>query len=134
MIDFTKPVTTKSGQKVRILCTDGPNKYYPVIGLLEGEDDVETWTLDGQYMPHDPEKYGNLDLVNTPAIALETAAEMTSKSLRALGWAVLMVPPEKLRGVHPHRVEIELGSALKTCLALYGRQPVEPLNLGAEHV
>lgn len=133
MIDFTKPVTTKGGRKVRILCTDGPNKYYPVIGLLEGEDVVETWTLDGQYLTHEEEGH-NLDLVNTPAIALETAAEMAAKSLRELGWAVLMVPPEKLKGVHPHRVEIELGSALKTCLALYGRQPVEPLNLGAEHV
>lgn len=132
MIDFTKPVATKGGRKVRILCTDGPNKYYPVIGLIEGEDDVETWTLDGLYGIHDAEGV-SLNLVNTPAIALETAAEMTAKSLRELGWAVLMVAPERLNGVHPHRVEIELGSALKTCLALYGRQPVEPLNLGDEH-
>jgi hypothetical protein len=45
-IDFTKPVTTRDGCPVRILCTDRPGEF-PVVGLV-GED-VYAWTLDGGF-------------------------------------------------------------------------------------
>jgi hypothetical protein len=39
-IDYTKPVQTKEGRKVRILCTNGPHKTYPVIGIVPGQESI----------------------------------------------------------------------------------------------
>ncbi len=44
-IDWSKPVQTTEGQAIRILCTDGPVKYYPVVGIV-GKD-VRLWSLVG---------------------------------------------------------------------------------------
>jgi hypothetical protein len=46
-LDFTKPITTRDGRKVRILCTDGPKETYPVIGVIDGFEDISLWTIDG---------------------------------------------------------------------------------------
>lgn len=46
MIDWTKPVETRDGRKVRVLCTDGPGEQ-PVVGLLDGFP--TTWCLDGRF-------------------------------------------------------------------------------------
>ena len=48
-IDWTKPVRTKDGQAVRVLCTDGPNTMYPVIGVVCGSAATYTWSIDGKY-------------------------------------------------------------------------------------
>lgn len=56
-IDFTKPVTTRDGRPVRILCTDRPGEW-PVVGLIEGN--IHAWTADGLSQPH----YRNYDLIN----------------------------------------------------------------------
>ena len=45
-IDWTKPVRTKDGRAVRVLCTDGPG-VYQVIGLVDGECRAWSWTLGG---------------------------------------------------------------------------------------
>ena len=45
-IDWTKPVRTKDGRAVRVLCTDGPGDY-PVIGIVDDTPVPQTWTLDG---------------------------------------------------------------------------------------
>jgi len=62
VLDFTKPVQTKDGRKVRILCTDAPGDY-PVVGLLGNTP--YSWTIDGKYnrglLVHDLR-----DLVNAP--------------------------------------------------------------------
>jgi hypothetical protein len=50
MIDFTKPVETRNGIPVRILCTDGPNPTFPVIGIVKGNSGVTSWALDGSYL------------------------------------------------------------------------------------
>jgi|GEM_PF-1093894 len=47
-IDWTKPVRTKNGKSVRVLCTDGPGEY-PVIGIVDENSIPQTWTLSGQY-------------------------------------------------------------------------------------
>lgn len=62
MVDFTKPVQTRDGQAVRILCTDGPG-HQPVIGLLGGA--LRRWCANGEYYI---EGTGNRpdDLVNAP--------------------------------------------------------------------
>lgn len=46
-IDFTKPVRTKDGKSVRILCTDALG-CYPVIGLIDGHGSY-SWALDGTF-------------------------------------------------------------------------------------
>ena len=48
-IDWTKPVRTKDGRAVRVLCTDGPNTTYPVIGIVRGSAATYTWSMDGKY-------------------------------------------------------------------------------------
>lgn len=52
MIDFTKPVQTRDGKPVRILCTDMNNPVYPVVGLVNygREEYVITWTIEGQML------------------------------------------------------------------------------------
>lgn len=65
MIDFTKPVFTKSGHKVTIL-TISLKAHQPVVGIYHGEDgeEVEQWSLHGKFFV-DAEEAG-LDLTNEP--------------------------------------------------------------------
>lgn len=63
-LDLTKPVQTRDGRPVRILCTDRVGKYQMVGLILEdGHEYVETWNLNGQ-------KYegiiSDIDLINVP--------------------------------------------------------------------
>ena len=63
-LDLTKPVQTRDGRKVRVLCTDGPGDL-PVVGFIEGNVTTTQWPVGGEY-------YGgelrDFDLINTPAI------------------------------------------------------------------
>ena len=61
-IDWTKPVRTKDGRSVRVLCTNGPGKY-PVAGYVEGEYRPRTWLLDGVELIG---TVGPCDLENAP--------------------------------------------------------------------
>jgi len=49
MIDWTKPVQTRDGRKVRVLCTDANNGEYPVIALVahESRDTVVSYRTNG---------------------------------------------------------------------------------------
>ena len=46
-IDWTKPVRTKDGRAVRVLCTDGPGDY-PVVGFVDGYNRAGAWALTGK--------------------------------------------------------------------------------------
>lgn len=48
-IGFKKPVVTRNGSKVLGITEVDANLIYPVVGLVEGEDVVSTWTSDGLY-------------------------------------------------------------------------------------
>lgn len=61
-IDFNKPVQTRDGRKVRILCTDGPNEKRPVAGFVEGYVEPTTWESCGKFS----ERGNTLDLINAP--------------------------------------------------------------------
>ena len=61
MIDFNKPVQTKSGRAVRILCTDAPG-VSSVIGLLESKE-VMRWLVCGTHFSAYTRDY---DLENVP--------------------------------------------------------------------
>ncbi len=49
MISMTKVYQTRDGRPVRLLCVDGPDDVYPVIGLLDKERSTHRWTLNGQW-------------------------------------------------------------------------------------
>lgn len=52
-VDWTKPVQTRDGRPIRVLCTDQQGAKYPVLGLVkrkEGKEDLEQWTLDGSFV------------------------------------------------------------------------------------
>lgn len=61
-IDWTKPVRTKDGRAVRVLCTDGPGDY-PVVGFVGHNTAPEQWTLDGEWIKDDIHEN---DLENVP--------------------------------------------------------------------
>jgi hypothetical protein len=56
--------TTHDGKAVRLLCVDGPNPTYPVVGFVEGEINWATsWTLEGAW---DKDDICKIDLVPVP--------------------------------------------------------------------
>ena len=48
MIEMGKQYQTRDGRAVRILCVDGPGSQ-PVVGIIEGEDSLDTWNMDGTW-------------------------------------------------------------------------------------
>ena len=70
-LDLTKPVQTRGGCQVRILCTDAGigSRKGGVVGILyedDGHESVRTWLADGVH----GREYGygdTMDLVNVPA-------------------------------------------------------------------
>ena len=64
-LDFTKPITTRDGRAVRILCTDGPGQF-PVIGIYEGTTTIDRWYAGGSYPNVDPPGECCFDLINPP--------------------------------------------------------------------
>lgn len=65
-IDWSKPVETLGGVKIRILCTDAPVPEWCVVGMNVSNGDVHNWNLDGVH--HNPDLGGILNLINTPPI------------------------------------------------------------------
>lgn len=66
MIDWTKPVQTRDGRKVRVLCTDMKQRTSPVAGLItssDGEEYQQSWGADGLLAPRCK---GAADLINVP--------------------------------------------------------------------
>lgn len=70
-IDWNKPVQTRDGLAVRILDLDSKVKGYPVIGCVihpDGQEEVETWTEDGQVVTDNPDNAWHLR--NVPECAV----------------------------------------------------------------
>src|SRR5690606_23192331 len=70
MIDWNKPVRTKDGREVRVLCTDlvSPSGY-PVLALVKdscGYERVQSYTIEGKYRRSGSENRN--DLENVPEI------------------------------------------------------------------
>lgn len=70
MIDWSKPVQTRDGRAVRVLCTDcATPTSYPVVALVRdsyGYERVQSYTLEGKYRRTIPESPN--DLENVPAV------------------------------------------------------------------
>lgn len=66
-IDFNKPVQTRDGRPVRILCTDAINVNRPIVGLVRQSEENEvlsSWSSNGFWSYIDNPT--NNDLVQTP--------------------------------------------------------------------
>lgn len=66
--DPTKPVQTRDGRPVRILCTDLKEEGYPIAAAVQGWDGserLESFTTDGRLISGGG-RYPKLDLVNVP--------------------------------------------------------------------
>lgn len=61
MIEMGKQYQTRDGRAVRILCVDGPGSQ-PVVGIIEGEDNPDTWNMDGTWST----RIDSWDLVPVP--------------------------------------------------------------------
>jgi hypothetical protein len=74
-LDLSKPVQTRDGRAVRILCTDAEGDF-PIVGLVKNEagttsmhaTSVYSWKICGQYLwnPH----LDDCDLINVPRKAV----------------------------------------------------------------
>lgn len=53
-IDFTKPVQTRDGRPVRIICTDAKNSTHPIVGVVvstsDGKEYPRCWTKEGEFI------------------------------------------------------------------------------------
>lgn len=69
-IDWSKPVRTRDGRAVRVLCTDCESPSgYPVVALVKdsyGYDRVQSYTLEGKYRRTVSENPN--DLENVPEV------------------------------------------------------------------
>lgn len=63
-LDLTKPVQTRDGRPVRILCMDRKGEY-PVVGLVteNNRECVRSWPTSGRFYVDDIQ---GLDLINVP--------------------------------------------------------------------
>lgn len=76
-IDWTKPVQTRDGRRVTILCTNAAtvcgNEPQPVIGYIDLGAPM-SWSLNGRF---DPSRINShLDLVNVPPSKLKKKVEV----------------------------------------------------------
>ena len=63
MIEMGKKYQTRDGRAVRILCVDGPNIVWPIVGYIGDSHDISFWTLNGFHgSTMDP----SLDLIPLP--------------------------------------------------------------------
>ena len=81
-IDFTKPLQTRSGLKVRILSTafefEQPEREYLITAEVETRGYM-TYDIDGKYYSGDNEEF-YLDLQNIPEETFEQKVERFKKS------------------------------------------------------
>lgn len=70
MIDWNKPVRTKDGREVRVLCTDRvTDSSYPVLALVKdgcGYEAAHSYTIEGKYRISGTESKN--DLENVPEV------------------------------------------------------------------
>ena len=120
-IDWTKPVRTKGGLSVRILCTDGPHHLFSVIGIIEGHTSTSLWTKTGEHNhlgALHPSHDGNLENVPPPKISAKSVIMLTRAGR-------LYVLPEYCGGGSKHLTIEVAKEAYPTALAFCEVELVE---------
>jgi hypothetical protein len=79
-LDFNKPIQTRNGRAVRILCTDavGLENGETIVALVEGVIEPRMFFADGKYLPGEIDH--RHDLVNVEPIKEETVGVWREKS------------------------------------------------------
>jgi hypothetical protein len=49
MIELGKKYQTRDGRSVRILCVDGPDEYWPVVGFMGDRTMPDVWDKNGLF-------------------------------------------------------------------------------------
>lgn len=96
MLDFTRPITTKAGQKVRILCTDRHSTHGGAVVCLVG-DDEEIFTC-----------YTNTDFLINPPIEQEGWAYQENSTGKLSGFVSSINYPLKCVGYTIRKVVIKV--------------------------
>lgn len=76
-LDLSKPVQTRDGRPVRILCTNLRSATFPVVGIAshaDGSESAYTWTAEGFFLGVN--KNSEADLINTPPKMVKVQAEV----------------------------------------------------------
>lgn len=120
MISLDKEYRTRDGRKVRLLCVDGPDNSYPVVGIVRGSTSTCQWMSNGWRVISQER---SLDLV-------EVADETTrmNPNLGSIANAELMADaPEmyeilqKLVGLHVPIVSDDVGEVMRRATELFNR-------------
>jgi len=103
MIDFNKPLKTRSGLNVRIICTDRKGDW-PVIGLVEvapGKEQCLSWKHDGRAHACP----GEDDLVNTPVVVERFQNVYSVRATTTLGkWKTSLEDANRCASSHRQHV------------------------------
>ena len=60
MIDMNLTYSTRDGRPVRILCVDGPDKEYPIVGVVSNE--LSKWNEMGRIFPHKFKEFNPIEV------------------------------------------------------------------------
>jgi hypothetical protein len=82
--------TRKGHFKVRMLCIDGPNSLFPVVGTVEGNPNVLEWTAEGIY---NPDVSNHFDLIPVPT--------------KHEGWMFVSIEGNPVGNIYPTEKEAE---------------------------
>ena len=91
-IDFSKPVQTRDGRKVRILCTDGPRQCFPVVGFVDGDSFPHMWTSSG-YWCQGNDRNCERDLMNVPPKKVKVEVRLVEQCKRPVAVAYADTEP-----------------------------------------
>ena len=100
-----KPVQTKEGDDVRLLCFDRHNQEYPLIGLIQledGDEEIKTYTSEGKVLA---ECESDSDLFMKPDIKERWINLYWDDALQAhCPGAVAFISEEKAKeGISPYK-------------------------------
>jgi hypothetical protein len=70
-IEMSKKYRTQDGRDVRLLCVDGPGKF-PVVGLIKGQNEPETWDVNGVFSLDTPTDLDLIEVNPYADIAIDT--------------------------------------------------------------
>ena len=86
MISMDKQYQTRDGRPVRLICVDGNDGRYPVVGFVGDEFGVSTWTNAGFYNNAAP--CHSTDLVEVKQMKTVKSLCWRHKASGSLAWGV----------------------------------------------
>lgn len=98
MIDWTKPIRTKRGHSVRVLCTNWKEPGYPVVALVTTSPCIEallSFSLEGKFVSNSqsvydleniPERHVHADLIIAWANGAEIQVMLSESDWRTTTW------------------------------------------------